>query len=159
HDGRRLGLATRRVAGASVGSHLRSRGQDLDRVRALGPAGDMYGGFFVDALLANWDVVGQTGDNLILGADGIYRIDPGGGLTFRASGDRKGDAFGEFPVELETMRDPRVGTAGKVFARMSAADEAHAAEVFRAVSWPALRTTVEGVRAEARAEAVSLPQE
>lgn len=156
HDGDRLGLATRRVHGPSVGSYLRSRGLDLEQVGDLEAAGDVYRGFFVDVLLANWDVVGLTGDNLILGPDGIYRIDPGGSLTFRAQGDRKGAAFGAVPGELTTMKDPRVGTAGRVFGRMSAGDEARAAAVFRGVAWPTLQALLQEVRAEAHAAAREL---
>jgi hypothetical protein len=151
HDGRQVGLATRKVPGPSLGSYLRSKGWDLEQVQRVPGDRDLYDGFFVDVLLANWDVIGLTGDNVIVGADGLFRIDPGGALTFRAQGARKGEAFGDFPGELTTMRDPRVGTAGRVFGRMPGPCEARAAEVFRAVSRPGLRMAVEAARDEIRA--------
>lgn len=44
-------------------------------------------GYVLDALLANWDVVGQIEDNIRLGDDGeVYRMDSGGALRFRARG-------------------------------------------------------------------------
>jgi hypothetical protein len=158
HNGTQFGLAVRRVGGPHLGSQLRSRGWDLEQAAVLGTARDLFGGFYVDVLLANWDVVGLTGDNLILGPDGMYRIDPGGALTFRARGDRKGDAFGDDPGELTTMKDPRYGTAGRVFGRMSAAQEHHAAEVFRAVAWPQLQAALEETCREACAEVQKLEQ-
>jgi hypothetical protein len=151
HDGRRVGLATRKVEGPSLGSYLRSKGWDLEQVQRLRDVRDLHDGFFVDVLLANWDVIGLTGDNVIVGPHGLVRIDPGGSLTFRAQGERKGEAFGDFPGELTTMRDPAVGTAGRVFARMPAPCEARAAEVLRAVSRPALRAAVEAACDEVRA--------
>jgi hypothetical protein len=54
------------------------------------------------------------------------------------------------------MRDPRVGTAGQVFGAMTREEEAHAAAVFRATSWPALRATVEEARAETLAAAAEV---
>jgi hypothetical protein len=148
HDGHQLGLATRRLRGVSLGAYLRSRGWDLEEVNNLPAARDVHDGFFVDVLLANWDVIGLTGNNLILTPEGIYRIDPGGALTFRAQGARKEDAFGPFPGELTTMRDPRIGPAGRVFCRMSAAAESHAAALFRAVSWREVLAVLETVREE-----------
>src|SRR5262245_3971016 len=158
HDDCQLGLATRKINGPPLGGHLRSRNCDLDELKRLGKAADVYAGFFVDVLLANWDVIGQTGDNLILAADGIYRIDPGGALTFRASGDRKGEAFGDFPGELTSMKDASVGTAGRVFGPMPPEHEQHAVGVFRAVEWLALRDVIEEARAALAAEARQLEQ-
>jgi hypothetical protein len=153
HDGRRLGLASRTVSGPSLGSWLRSRNRDLGQVRTTGMAGDLFAGFFVDVLLANWDVVGLTGNNLIVAADGLYRIDPGGSLTFRAQGGRKDETFGDFPGELTTMCDPRYGGAGEVFGTMTPEEEASAGEVFRAVGWPELRGVLEETHQSALAEA------
>ena len=62
-------------------------------------------GFVVDALLANWDVIGLTEDNIIVDDNGNgtpFRIDNGGSLQFRAQGERK--EFGPEVKELETMR-------------------------------------------------------
>lgn len=62
-------------------------------------------GFVVDALLANWDVLGQNQDNIIVNNNGNgtpFRIDNGGSLTFRAQGEKK--EFGPEVKELQTMR-------------------------------------------------------
>ena len=62
-------------------------------------------GFVVDALLANWDVIGLSEDNIIVNNNGngtAFRIDNGGSLQFRAQGERK--EFGPEVKELETMR-------------------------------------------------------
>lgn len=65
--------------------------------------------FVADALLGNWDVIGQNKDNVIVGEDGrVYRIDNGGALRFRAQGGDKGQAFGSKVVELKTLLDPNV---------------------------------------------------
>jgi hypothetical protein len=125
---------------------LYSQNRDLDQLRALPAASDVFDGFFVDVLLANWDVVGLTGDNLILALDGIYRIDPGGTMTYRAQGGRKGRAFSEDPRELTTMKDPRVGNAGRVFGSMTPQEERRAASIFQAVSWPQLLAVIERTR-------------
>ena len=66
-------------------------------------------GFVVDALLANWDVIGSQEDNIMVGNNGHgvpVRIDNGGSLTFRAQGKKK--EFGPEVNELETMRDPKI---------------------------------------------------
>ena len=42
-----------------------------------------------DAWLANWDVVGMAGENVVTTPHGLLRIDQGGALRFRAKGGRK----------------------------------------------------------------------
>lgn len=59
-------------------------------------------GFLVDALLANWDVVANSGNTVSSGGR-LVRIDNGGAILFRARGERK-PAFGEIVTELETMK-------------------------------------------------------
>lgn len=62
-------------------------------------------GYAADALLANWDVVGLSKDNILIGKQGAtYRIDNGGSLRFRAMGKTKGDAFGAIPNEIFSLR-------------------------------------------------------
>jgi len=54
--------------------------------------GDSLGnGLGVDMVLANWDVVGATFDNVLVNADlhAVMRLDNGGSLLFRAMGERK----------------------------------------------------------------------
>lgn len=68
--------------------------------------------FAADALLGNWDVVGMSADNIIVGKDGTpYRIDNGGALNFRAQGQQKtADQWDAHPTELWSMSDPRNAT-------------------------------------------------
>lgn len=66
---------------------------------------EMQKHFAVDAVLANWDVVGQSNDNVMLGKDGkVYRIDVGGSLDYRAQGGPKGAAWNDQAIEMESMR-------------------------------------------------------
>ena len=80
---------------------------------------DVRDGFAVDAWLANWDVVGLSGDNIVAGpGNTAYRIDLGGAMLFRAQGKPK--EFSGDVGELETLRDPGVNSeAAKVFAGMT----------------------------------------
>ena len=84
---------------------------------------DVQDNFVVDAWLANWDVVGMSADNIVLGPGGkAYRIDPGGSLLYRAKGALK-PSFGEKVTELETMlqggKNPQ---AANVFGDLSKVD-------------------------------------
>lgn len=66
-------------------------------------------GFAVDALLANWDVVGLEEDNILVPDSGPpLRVDNGGSLKFRAQGKAK--PFGESVGELETLRTSEQGS-------------------------------------------------
>lgn len=66
---------------------------------------DLKNGFLADALLANWDAVYNSANNLVSGGR-TYRIDNGGSLFFRARGDRKtGEMFGEVVNELQSGTD------------------------------------------------------
>ena len=65
---------------------------------------DVRENFVVDAWLANWDVIGLSADNIVLGPDGkAYRIDAGGSLLFRAQGKPKW--FPPFVEEHKTLLD------------------------------------------------------
>ena len=77
---------------------------------------DIHDGFFVDALLANWDVAGTGDSNLIMDSEGkIHRIDNGGSLYLKATSGASGEekSFGsaddhKTPLsELETYIDPK----------------------------------------------------
>lgn len=67
---------------------------------------ELQKGFIVDALLANWDVIGL--ENIIIPNDGsaAVRIDNGGALTFRAHGAKKD--FTDSVNEINTMRNPNI---------------------------------------------------
>ena len=60
---------------------------------------DVRENFAVDAWLANWDVVGSNGVNIVKGPGGkAYRVDLGGALLFRAMGDSK-----QLPAEVDEL--------------------------------------------------------
>lgn len=64
--------------------------------------------FAVDALLANWDVVGLSQDNILVHNGVPYRADNGGALLYRAQGAPKGAKFGAEVGELKSLRDPAI---------------------------------------------------
>lgn len=80
-----------------------------------------HDGFVLDAWLSNWDVVGLSMDNLMVGKDGkAVRVDVGGSLLYRAQGEPKGSAFGAEVTELETLLDPaKNGQSHAVFKSIS----------------------------------------
>jgi len=67
--------------------------------------------FATDALVANWDVIGMSRDNVLVPNDGSppMRVDNGGSLAFRAQGGPK--AFGPKVGELDTLRTSDQGRA------------------------------------------------
>jgi 2'-5' RNA ligase len=70
-------------------------------------------GFMADALLANWDVVGLSQDNVLWDEDGVpFRVDQGGTLQYRAQGQIK--PFGPVPSEVWSMNSP----GGQAFGTM-----------------------------------------
>lgn len=77
-------------------------------------------GFLVDAVLANWDVVGQGMDNILIDEDGEpWRIDNGSGMRFRARGVAKKEDEWEkssFPDEWRTLRDQNPAVFGNLTA-------------------------------------------
>lgn len=74
-------------------------------------------GFVMDALLANWDVVGLNRDNILVDTTGkVYRIDNGSGLEYRAQGTKKTAAqFTGDVVELKTFLDGSNPRTAEVF--------------------------------------------
>ncbi|MET0602937.1 MAG: NUDIX domain-containing protein [Baekduia sp.] len=66
--------------------------------------------YMVDALLANWDFVGKTGDNVLWDGETPIRIDQGGTLEYRAQGQAK--PFGPVPTEVWTMLSKGQGKRG-----------------------------------------------
>jgi hypothetical protein len=143
---RRIGLATSAVEG-ETGSYV--------PVKSLAKL--LTAGVFVDVFLANWDI-GNTA-NVIVSPDheDAVRIDPGGALTFRAQGSRKGDKFNTKAGELRSMFDPSTG-AGRIFRY---ADAQKAAETFMKASWPSIDSRItEAAKAVAvEVQAAGLPQE
>ena len=86
---------------------------------AIGKHPDVREGFLVDAWLANWDVVGLSGDNIVQGSgNSAFRIDAGGALVYRAQGKPK--AFSVDAPEFHTMRNPSTNPqAATAFANLT----------------------------------------
>lgn len=104
----------------------------------------MSQGVYVDVFLGNWDVIGTGSGNVFVDKDKATRIDPGGSLTFRAQGGRKGQAFGHRAKELETMLQPGSG-AGNVYRH---ADLKVAAKEFLSVAWQQIASEIDAVNNE-----------
>jgi len=81
--------------------------------------------FVADAMLGNWDVVGQDEDNILvhtLDPSDVLRVDNGGTFDYRAQGGDKGDAWNGDLKELDTMRSVTKGPAGKIFSEVTDED-------------------------------------
>ncbi len=94
--GGKWGLASRIVNASALPSNKLAENADVQR------------GFVVDAWLGNWDVAGQSFDNVMVNhANGqAFRIDVGGSLRYRAKGGAKGAAWGKEAKEFDTLRHP-----------------------------------------------------
>jgi uncharacterized protein len=81
--------------------------------------------FVMDALLANWDVVGMKHDNIVVsqhegGGVQVHRIDNGGALRYRAQGGLKGDKFGNSVGEVLSLRNSITNpSSASVFANIT----------------------------------------
>lgn len=87
--------------------------------------------FAIHAWLGNWDVVGQSFDNLVIKNGKAVNIDPGGSMLFRAQGTLK-DSFSAVADDWETMRTGSLNpNAVKVYGSMSAQElKASATKLF-----------------------------
>lgn len=92
-------------------------------------------GFAVDAWLANWDVIGLEYDNIAMAGGKALRMDTGGGLLYRAMGAPKGNLFGKFVGEIDTLRKASMNKASSnVFKSMTKAQIRKSMEKVLAVS-------------------------
>lgn len=126
---KKIGLATSEVGGDTGSSVGMKKWGQL-----------MSAGVLVDIFLANWDVVNPG--NSIVSDDGkeVTRIDPGGSLTFRAQGGRKGGKFNQGTSELSTMLDSeREDTSGAIF---KSSDMVLAAKTFMSVPWSRIQNVL-----------------
>lgn len=99
--------------------------------------------FAVHAWLANWDVVGLTKDNVMLTAGGVMNIDPGGALDYRATGAKKGAAFGATVGEISSMRNAKLNPqAASVFGPMTASQIASSATKLTTMSVSEIKALV-----------------
>ena len=125
----RIGLATREVKGVP--------GRSIDFRKWVD---SISGGAMVDIFLANWDV--KNTNNFVVDTETniASRVDPGGALTFRAQGGRKGDRFSPQAGEIKTMMDPKMrGGAGFL---LSEVDTKKAASAFLSVEWPQVQQAI-----------------
>ena len=125
----RIGLATREVKGVP--------GRSIDFRKWVD---SISGGAMVDIFLANWDV--KNTNNFVVDTETniASRVDPGGALTFRAQGGRKGDRFSPQAGEIKTMMDPKMrGGAGFL---LSEGDTKKAASAFLSVEWPQVQQAI-----------------
>lgn len=66
--------------------------------------------YVAHCLIANWDMIGRDGDNVIVTSDGeVYYVDLGGAGPYRALGEKKGDSFGPVVGEIESMKENNRG--------------------------------------------------
>lgn len=87
------------------------------------PSAELGQHYMTDALLANWDFVGMTNDNIMWAPDGHpIRIDQGGTLEMRAQGDPK--PYGPVPTEVWTMLTKGQGVRGVVVSEADMRDQA-----------------------------------
>lgn len=96
------------------------------------PVGDLTGdqlkaaissaeeGYAADALLANWDVAGLSGDNVLVDKAGkLWRVDVGGSLRYRAQGAAKASGWSGWPEEFWTLAERPDGSARRLFGATS----------------------------------------
>lgn len=105
--------------------------------------------YATSALVKNWDVVGQSLDNIALNTAGkLVVIDAGGSFTFRAQGKLKEFIAG--PVdELATMADP-TRTAGKVFSQLPEAKRLAAIRALEGMTKTSIRAAFDAAGFDAK---------
>ena len=139
---KRIGLATREVRGVP------GRGVDFRKW-----VDSISGGAMVDIFLANWDV--KNTNNFVVDTETniASRVDPGGALTFRAQGGRKGDAFSPQAGELQSMTDPTDRrTAGFL---LSEVDTKKAASAILSVEWPQIFSDIGQAKSDVEKELIN----
>ena|GEM_PF-3564246 len=103
--------------------------------------------FAADALLGNWDVVGMSQDNIVVGNDGkVWRVDNGGALRHRAQGEKKTkEQWNKYPTELWSMRDPSINS--------------QSAKAFDGLSHSELVNQIDNITAKKEALLAAVPKE
>ena len=102
HDGKTLAQHT-----ADAGDKSFIHGKMVSKSAAK----EIMKGFAADVLLANWDAVGLSHDNVLMAGGKAHRIDNGGTLLHRAQGGRKPiDGLGKIH-EWDSLTSPTVNGA------------------------------------------------
>lgn len=138
---KKVGLATSAVSGEMSGNMLyynKITPQELGEM--------MSAGVYVDIFLANYDVMGTGTGNVIIDKDSATRIDPGGSMTFSATGKRKEKVFDPEASHLSSMFDLN-NSSGEVFQYV---DLKIASETFKTVSWSKIEKTLQETYLEIR---------
>lgn len=121
-----------KVADFVEGKELSSWWSKASKDERLEMSRKLAAGMDVDAMVGNWDVIGMSGDNILVDKDGNpWRIDNGGSLSFRAQGGKKdASAWGEgwtddfFTVPKNSNNAKYVGgvSASQLFRQAGARD-------------------------------------
>jgi hypothetical protein len=116
---------------------------NLSGVQQENAAREIRKGFAMDALVANWDVIGLSGDNILVDSKGVpVRVDNGGSLEYRAQGKQK--AFSNVVGELNSMRTSEQGAP--VFGSLSDKDVAEQIDGIVSKREKILKATPENLR-------------
>lgn len=113
--------------------------EDLAKVRS---------DFAVHAWLGNYDVIGLSKENTVIGPDGkAINIDPGGAILYRAQGAPKGEAFGNVANEWNSMRHKVAGlpdnpAAWSVYGGMTSSQLATSAKKLEAIDDATIKSMV-----------------
>lgn len=109
NDGGKFGIASRWIEGTTPVMDFSTLSPEMIL--------QIQKGFGVDAWLANWDVLGGSGNLHIMPNGEIVRIDQGGGLKYKALGEHKG--LGYKVTESATLKDANINPKGaEVYGKM-----------------------------------------
>ncbi len=152
HEGKPVKLA-RFIKGQTLADYL-AQASAAERQTVIEK---LQQGFSADVLLGNWDVVGLSKDNIIVGADGKpWRIDNGGSLRYRAMGTPKtADQWHQYPTELWSLRDKTANPqTAEVFSSLRLVQAARSMEHLQVPDLPhldpVLKSTLEARAAQMR---------
>lgn len=130
-----LGTATQK--GKSINSSV-----DFD----LGVGAELAHGFGADVLLGNWDVVGNSHQNIVVSGDGhAYRIDQGGAIAFGGWGAEKLSKMSDNPIAVDYQNLASSSTnpnTAAYFGKMSEAQKKASVQHVIANLSPAKLTTI-----------------
>lgn len=127
-DMKLVDLGDKHGGGLGVASLWMEGGEALDKNNPAHIAA-ARADFAVHAWLANYDVIGLTNDNTKIYGGQAVNIDPGGALLYRAQGKEKGEDFGIYVTEFDSLRDPKINAqSASVYGGMTNAELAESIE-------------------------------